>query len=219
MAGLFLSGKGADFTFLVEGESMKVHKIILEARSEVFARQLNSNMRESAEGVVPIQDIKAPVFRAMLVFIYTDALPEELEGPGNMDVAMAQHLLVAADRYGLDRLRRICERRLCETVDIRTVATTLTLAEQNNGEELKKVCLEFVSKNLSEVLRTEGYLHMTHSCPSLQSEILATIASAEPPRGGGGGHERSSTRHATRARDASDAADADRRVRPRLGQE
>lgn len=84
----------------------------------------------------------------------------------------------------------------------------------------QQVCLEFVSKNLSEVLRTEGYLHMTHSCPSLQSEILATIASAEPPRaGGGGGHERSSTRHATRARDASDAADADRRVRPRLGQE
>ena len=34
---------------------------------------------------------------------------------------------------------RICERRLCETVDIETVATTLTLAEQNHAEELKKV--------------------------------------------------------------------------------
>ena len=29
---------------------------------------------------------------------------------------MAQHLLVAADRFQLPRLRRICERRLCETV-------------------------------------------------------------------------------------------------------
>ena len=34
---------------------------------------------------------------------------------------------------------RICERRLCETVDIETVATTLTLAEQNHADELKKV--------------------------------------------------------------------------------
>ncbi len=35
-----------------------------------------------------------------------------------MDVAMAQHLLVAADRFQLSRLRRICERRLCETVEV-----------------------------------------------------------------------------------------------------
>lgn len=34
----------------------------------------------------------------------------------NLDVAMAQHLLVAADRFQLPRLRGICERRLCETV-------------------------------------------------------------------------------------------------------
>ena len=42
---------------------------------------------------------------------------QELEG-ANLDVAMAQHLLVAADRFQLSRLRRICERRLCETVEV-----------------------------------------------------------------------------------------------------
>lgn len=42
---------------------------------------------------------------------------QELEGV-NLDCAMAQHLLVAADRYALARLRRICERRLCETVEV-----------------------------------------------------------------------------------------------------
>ena len=36
----------------------------------------------------------------------------------NLECAMAQHLLVAADRYALSRLRRICERRLCETVEV-----------------------------------------------------------------------------------------------------
>lgn len=51
---------------------------------------------------------------------------QELEG-SNLDVAMAQHLLVAADRYQLSRLRRICERRLCETVEVRLsrVASTV----------------------------------------------------------------------------------------------
>lgn len=31
---------------------------------------------------------------------------------------MAQHLLAAADRFQLGRLRRICERRLCESVEV-----------------------------------------------------------------------------------------------------
>lgn len=42
---------------------------------------------------------------------------QDLEG-SNLDCAMAQHLLVAADRFQLPRLRRICERRLCETVEV-----------------------------------------------------------------------------------------------------
>jgi hypothetical protein len=34
---------------------------------------------------------------------------------------MAQHLLAAADRFQLIRLRCICEQRLCETVEVRSV--------------------------------------------------------------------------------------------------
>lgn len=46
--------------------SLQVHKIILSARSRVFDRLLNGNMREGSEGRVVIHDIKAPVFRALL---------------------------------------------------------------------------------------------------------------------------------------------------------
>lgn len=53
-------------------------------------------------------------------------------------------------------------------LQVNTVATTMTLAEQNHAEELKRVCLEFVSKNLSAVMVTEGYKHMLSSCPTLQ---------------------------------------------------
>lgn len=81
-----------------------------------------------------------------------------------------------------------------------------------------QVCLEFVSKNLAEVLATEGYLHMTHSCPSLQSEILATIASAEPSRASSANHDRDRerSRHSTRAREPAEGGGDERRVRARL---
>lgn len=48
------------------------------------------------------------------------------------------------------------------------MATTLTLAEQNHAEELKRVCLEFASRNLSTVMCSDGYHHMISSCPQLQ---------------------------------------------------
>lgn len=208
MSSLLDAGENADVTFKVEDEEMPAHKIMLSTRSAVFRALLNAPMREGAEGVVTLEDVRAPVFRALLHFIYTDALPEELEG-SSLGVAMAQHLLVAADRFALARLRRICERRLCETVEVESVATTLALAEQNHAEELKRVCLEFVSKNLSVVMTSEGYQHMVSSCPQLQAELLHTIAVSNAER-------TQRARHGTHPRDHTETAvDEARRVRPR----
>ena len=78
--------------------------------------QLQLNLIQ--EIVVDVVDVRAPVFRVLLHFVYADALPPEADG-ANLDVALAQHLLVAADRFQLSRLRRICEQRLCETVEVR----------------------------------------------------------------------------------------------------
>jgi speckle-type POZ protein len=185
LASLLESGVGADVAFEVDGERMAAHKIILQARSPVFKALLTGPMREGHEETVEVHDVRAPVFRALLHFAYSDALPEELQGL-RLDVPMAQHLLAAADRFQLIRLRCICERRLCETVEVETVATTLALAEQNNAWELKRVCLEFVSRHLQAVMTTEGYQYMTSTCPQLQSELLQVIAAAPP----GGHHHR-----------------------------
>eukprot|EP00798_Chlamydomonas_sp_ICE-L_P005005 gene5005-34789_t len=217
LVGLLTSGNESDCTFVVENEEMKVHKIILEARSPVFRALLSSDMREGHEGRVVVQDIKASVFRVMLHFVYSDSLPEEHEGL-NLEVPMAQHLLVAADQYQLVRLRRFCERRLCETVDVETVATTLTLAEQNHAEDLKKVCLEYVSRNLAAVMNTDGFRHMTRSCPQLQAEILSTIATG-PAGGAAAAGDNWARRSGVRFRDngpAGTGEDEGRRVRPRL---
>jgi uncharacterized protein YwlG (UPF0340 family) len=67
-------------------------------------------------------------------------------------------------------------------VQIETVATTLALAEQNNARELKRVCLEFVSKHLQAVMASEGYHYMVDTCPQLQAELLQVIATAPPQR-------------------------------------
>ena len=73
---LLESGEHADVTFKVEDETMNAHRLLLSTRSPVFAGMLRADMRENQEGIITIEDVKAPVFRALLHFIYTDSLPE-----------------------------------------------------------------------------------------------------------------------------------------------
>ncbi|KAI5077716.1 hypothetical protein GOP47_0007540 [Adiantum capillus-veneris] len=177
------SGINSDITFEVDGDIFNAHKLVLAARSPVFKAQLFGVMREKESSVIQVKDIEAPVFKAMLYFMYRDCLPEDCELSGSASPAtctvMAQHLLAAADRYGLDRLRIICEAKLCQEVNVETVATTLALAEQHHSAQLKAVCLKFVAANLAAVIRSDGYEHLKESCPSLQCELLKAVAGVE----------------------------------------
>ncbi|KAL2565651.1 hypothetical protein AAZV13_19G119600 [Glycine max] len=151
---LLESGKGSDVNFEVNGDIFAAHKLVLAARSPVFRAQLFGPMKDQNTQRIKVEDMEAPVFKALLHFIYWDSLPDmqELTGLNSKwaSTLMAQHLLAAADRYGLERLRLMCEASLCEDVAINTVATTLALAEQHHCFQLKAVCLKFIatSENL-----------------------------------------------------------------------
>ncbi|KAL6603677.1 hypothetical protein ACP70R_044038 [Stipagrostis hirtigluma subsp. patula] len=171
---LLQSQTGADVTFTVSGESFAAHKLVLAARSPVFMAEFFGHMNERSSQCVQIEDMEADVFKAMLHFIYTDTAPE-LEGPLEVVATMAQHLLAAADRYGLDRLKLICEGKLSGGIDVETAATILALAEQHNCSLLKAKCLEFITgspQKLDAVLATEGYKHLVASCPLMLTELV-----------------------------------------------
>ncbi|KAK3016173.1 hypothetical protein RJ639_007013 [Escallonia herrerae] len=179
---LLESAEGTDINLEVDGEIFPAHKLVLAARSPVFRAQLYGPMRDHDTQWIKVEEIEAPVFKALLHFIYWDALPDmqELAGLSSKwaSALMAQHLLAAADRYGLERLRSLCEAKLCEDVAINTVATTLALAEQHHCLQLKSVCLKFVAlpENLKAVMQTDGFEYLKESCPSVITELLQCIA-------------------------------------------
>ncbi|AQK81602.1 BTB/POZ and MATH domain-containing protein 1 [Zea mays] len=173
---LLQSKNGADVTFRVSGKSFAAHKAILAARSPVFMAQFFGGMKERSSAHVEIRDMDSAAFSSMLHFIYTDMVPE-LDGAQEPEAAaiMAQHLLVAADMYGLNRLKLICECKLSGGIDIGTAASTLALAEQHDCSLLKAKCLEFITRSpetLEAVLATDGYAHLAASCPLVLAELL-----------------------------------------------
>uniref|UniRef100_A0A0D9XJW4 BTB domain-containing protein n=1 Tax=Leersia perrieri TaxID=77586 RepID=A0A0D9XJW4_9ORYZ len=174
LGDLLETEKGADVVFEVSGQTFAAHRCVLAARSPVFSAELYGLMKEGdTAGVVRIEDMEAQVFKLLLRFVYTDSLPEMEE---DEDV-MCQHLLVAADRYNLQRLRLMCEDRLCRYIGVGTVGNVLVLADQHNCDGLKKACFHFLSSpaNLSAFLAGDGFDHLSRSCPSLMKELVAML--------------------------------------------
>ncbi|CAL4916807.1 unnamed protein product [Urochloa decumbens] len=179
---LLQSEEGTDVTFQVGGEMVSAHRCVLAARSAVFRDKLYGPMKEdSATGVICIDDMEAKVFRLLLTFIYIDSVPNMMGEQKEHDEADVtwQHLLMAADRYGLQRLRMICEVNLCRYINTTTVATILVLAEQHHCGCLKEACLDFldVHANLQEVMMTGGLDHLRSSCPSVLIDVITKLAS------------------------------------------
>ncbi|GJN26395.1 hypothetical protein PR202_gb14322 [Eleusine coracana subsp. coracana] len=176
LADTLKGGEGKDVTFSAGGQLFTAHRSMLAARSMVFKAELFGQMKEKDTSCITIDDMDPAIFEALLYFIYTDSLPDDCNAD-NKNVMM-QHLLVAADRYGLDRLRLMCEEKLCESMDVQTVATILALAEQHHCTQLKDVCLEFIASHgvLGVVMETDEFKHLSTSCPSIMKDILDKVA-------------------------------------------
>ncbi|GJN04939.1 hypothetical protein PR202_ga22524 [Eleusine coracana subsp. coracana] len=153
---LLASQVGKDVTFEVGGELLTAHRCVLAARSSVFMAELFGPEKEEEGAImdhVKVGDMEPEVFKVLLHFIYTDSLPDEIDGndDGTNKVEMVQRLLVAADRYDMKRLKVICEDVLCGFVDVSTAATMLLLAAKHGCQRLKEACVTFLEDLLASV--------------------------------------------------------------------
>ena len=118
---------------------------------------------------IQIDDMETRVFKAMLHFIYNDTLPEI---DRDDTTATAQHLLVAADRYRLERLKLICEDNIWYNINTSTLATNL-----QGCQGLKEACFEFLktTTNLKAILESDGFQHLKSCFPSFPMELFAQL--------------------------------------------
>lgn len=184
LAQLQQSKTGADVTFLVSGESIAAHKLILAARSLVFSAEFYGHFGEKSAQEIQVEGIEAAAFKAMLNFIYTDAVPE-LDQQSEDVTALAQHLFAAADRYALNGLKLICEAKLSGSIKVETAASTLAFAEEHNSSRLKAKCIEFIVSTpdvLDDVLATDAYTHLVASHPSVLRDLLTSARGRKRPK-------------------------------------
>ncbi|CAN6170696.1 unnamed protein product [Urochloa humidicola] len=216
--------EGADVIICVAGEKFHAHKLVLASRSSFFRSEFfdhesddgknEADARNEIKEIV-IEEMDPIVFQAVLHFIYRDNLVSEDElsassSDRSIFDSLAGKLMAAADKYKLPRLRLLCESYLCKNISINSVAITLVLADRHHALKLKSVCLKFIDENLSAVIRTEGFDYLRNNCPSLESEIMQTVAGSEEQSSSGG------KARVYQAQLSNGGDTSGRRVRPRV---
>ncbi|RLN18962.1 BTB/POZ and MATH domain-containing protein 1-like [Panicum miliaceum] len=165
-----------DVTFEVGGEAFSAHRSVLAARSPVLEAELFfSAAREGATAgdCIRIDGMLPQVFESLLHFVYTDSLPEMTDE--TEESMMAEHLLVAADRFDLQGLKLICEEILCRDINEDTVAKILRFAVQHQCRLLRDACIEFLEDPpvLQAVVANDDDLLelVAKTCPVLLKEL------------------------------------------------
>jgi hypothetical protein len=151
------NGTFADVTFVLGDVKFKGHKCILAGRCHFFANMFSLGMRESQESVITVQDIAPYTFKKLLEFIYTDQI-------GAFQTAdQAIDILVAANKYGLDRLKRLCEKYLVGMIDLDNVIELLYLSDMHQAMELKRMCINFTMAYFDIVTKKDDFKKLSKS--------------------------------------------------------
>ena len=174
MRALLESGEGADVTIHAGNETFAAHSFVLALHSTTLKAQLWGAMaRPPPHEIAVLDNIALPIFKRMLDLMYDG----ELEFASHEE---AQHLLHAADYFGVARLRGLCESTLHSGLTAANVVPTLLVAHQCLSLDLCSTALRFIAANSAAVVLTSDWpVLMAH--PVLGPAAVHTMAHGEPP--------------------------------------
>ena len=138
------------------------HKIIVGARSPVFAAMFKRELKDKSE--MEIRDMKPVVFNKLLHFIYTN----ECDVGG-----YTEELLIAADRYDVKDLKELCEEELKTNLTVDNAVRLLMLSDECQAKMLKNTTIQFISCDEKEFfLKNESLFDvLKQSAPHLLVDI------------------------------------------------
>jgi speckle-type POZ protein len=172
MEQMFEDTRHTDFTIVCDGEKeqreLQVHKVVLGARSPVFAAMFEPHTEEAQKAEVHYNDIDYDVMREMLFYMYSGRSP--------LLQQMALDLLAVADRFQLNGLKEMADQVLRNGLSNDNVCRNLVLADMHNALELKQDALRFIAQYSNGVIMTDGWATMIKEHPRLVTEVVAAMS-------------------------------------------
>lgn len=81
-------------------------------------------------------------------------------------------LFEAADIFGIDRLKLMCEQTIMSNIDIENSAAIFHASDMHNAQSLRERAMNFILNNFDEITKTSGFEHLARANVDLVLEIL-----------------------------------------------
>jgi len=158
-----------DVTVKCGDATFECNKFMMTSRSPVFKSMFKSNMIESQTNIVNIVDLQPKVVKGMLQYIHTGICSDKHN-------ISPQDLLVAADRYQLEKLKVSCQEKLIHSLAVDNCITTLILSDVYNATDLRDPALQFVSKNIKAISKSCDWKKELAAYPSLMADMIEKLS-------------------------------------------
>ena len=134
-----------DVMLIVQGgREFKAHRRVLSEASPFFEKLLNSDMKESQEGVVRLEMFTESVMAATLQFIYTGDV--QISAEDN-----ARDIIVVADYLFLEKLKRLAGGVLVKMLNTSNCISTYYFAERYQCDDLLSNTGKFIHANFTSI--------------------------------------------------------------------
>lgn len=151
MSQLCLNAEYSDVTFVVEEVELPAHKIILAARSSYFRALLYGGLAESSQQKINL-NVPLDAFKALLNYIYTGCMSlSKMKEENILDS------LGLANQYGFETLELAISTYLTNNLSQKNCCAILDAARLYNLETLSDVCMTFMDRNSTELLKSSCF--------------------------------------------------------------
>ena len=81
-------------------------------------------------------------------------------------------LFEAADIFGINRLKLMCEQTMISNIDIENAATIFHASDMHNAVSLRERAMNFILHSFDEVSKTSGFEYLARANVELVLEII-----------------------------------------------
>ncbi|OII72623.1 kelch motif family protein [Cryptosporidium andersoni] len=192
LKGLLNDKNTADIIFqLDDGSQINAHRAIITVRNHILRLLITNCSKQdriqqfdqNSFLVVPLQEISKDILLMVLEYLYTDQVELLMNLDAESTNASVHHsdsdyltkvtqLFLAADKFGIVRLQRMCESYMIRFIDCNNAAILLNIADIHSSVTLKEAALNFILKNFDNVTKTKQFEAVAKSNVELILEIM-----------------------------------------------
>ncbi|KAK9699965.1 hypothetical protein RND81_08G207500 [Saponaria officinalis] len=134
------------------GPPIPAHRALLAAKSEIFKNMLDSDgCKEAPNDAITLPELNHDELESLLEFLYSGRLPND---------KVEKHvysLYIAADKYMIPFLQKFCEKQMLRALSSSNALDVLQISDVCSNITLKDIALNFIVKNMEDILFTPKF--------------------------------------------------------------